>query len=183
MQSNLENLRLSVGLAHAVPGAELVLRTRDGAELVAGHYSTADVNLCALRRAVVASGCPNRPDVSRWADPVRIDGSLDHHLAGIHLFGPGVDRPPTWWFPTLVKPQRVWDIVEGRTWTDDDDLIEVVIKPDPCLGMTAVAVGSRVGAPDDMVASATEAVYEACLLEELIDEAGAAMRTPGEVER
>lgn len=166
MQQQLDNLRLRVGLAHAIPGAELRVRRNDGAEFVAANRPLADMDLCRLRHAVMASSCPSSPNITRWFECLGISGSLAEDESGIFHDQSGLGA---WWFATLIRQDRVLTLLEQLDNDDvDNDSVQVFLKPDPGLGMTSVGiVTTQAGSEVRLAALATD-VYQACLVEELI---------------
>lgn len=169
MKGQLESLRLGVGLAHAVPDANLRVRNGAGAVLIAGTGPEFDVSLCALRQVVAASCCPSKPDVSDWATCLELSGSLRVHEAGLYVAPDPESGSLTVWFATLIWPDRIRELIRQPSWPDiPDELVEMVIKPDRCLAMTSVAIRSAVSPATDFTALrvATD-LYRVCLVEEL----------------
>ena len=81
MNTVFERLRLTVGLAHAVSGATLIVDTCQGDRLEVGASPNADLDLCTMRRSVIGSARLGRPD-DAWADTnLTIGGLLDRHAA------------------------------------------------------------------------------------------------------
>lgn len=124
MLEHNETTRLAIGLAHAVPGAELTVRRADGARLVAANRPGTDVDLCTLRRTIIAGFCPGRPDASRWIGVDEIAGSL------------------------------------RKT--------EATLKPDACLGVTAIGLAGVGQTGELSAAETTRRLHEVCLVDELI---------------
>ncbi|MEO0494491.1 MAG: hypothetical protein AAF081_13870 [Actinomycetota bacterium] len=165
MTTVFERVRLTVGLAHAASGATLVVDTSEGDRLEVGSAPTADLDLCTMRRSVIHSGRLGRPDAA-WADTdMEIGGLLERHRGDIHRRRFGAIEH---WFATLLHPGHVFDRLENL---DADPelaaLVEVTLKPDPCLGITLVAVRAVGDGTEEHVAEATEIAYAACLADEL----------------
>jgi hypothetical protein len=100
--TNLERLRLSTALIHAVPGAAMHLTCTSGQELTVSAHPSADLDPCAMRKVVIASACADVPDYSELIDEITIAGSLEHIGGGVHrrVHG-GVEQR---WIATLLQP-------------------------------------------------------------------------------
>lgn len=157
-------VRLAVGLAHSIPGAELTFRRVDGGEVVAANRPGADVDLCSLRRLVMRSVGSSTAD--RWLEIVRVGGSVTPTSDGLWASeGP----EPRRWFATMLRQERVIDVL-GAIETEGigDDEIEVLLKPDPCLGLTAVGVTARGPHLVDHLDELARRAHAACIVDELI---------------
>ncbi len=165
------NVRLAVGLAHTVPGAELTVRRTDGGELVAANRPDADVDLCSLRRLVI--GTVGASTADRWIEVVRVGGSVAQTEDGLWAS----DGPePRRWFATMLRQERVIDLLREIDTADiGDDGIEVVLKPDACLGLTAVAISADGPHLIDRLDELARRAHAACLVDELIWSARAAV--------
>lgn len=163
----MEQLRLTVGLAHAVPGARVLVRATCGTEHTAGSDLTTDLHLCGLRQAIVASLGPNRPDINRWIEHVGVTGSLIPATAGV--FAAANNENGEWWFATLLRHNPVLSILsEIGSAKDVDDDVEIVIKPDRCLGVSVVGLAARRPAQRDQVESVAVSAYTRCVVEEIV---------------
>ena len=174
MQHRQEQLRLAVALAHLVPGARLDLTTAEGAVLRAGGDPSCDLDLCTLRRVVLASGHRSLPDPARYVTGIRIGGALEPDAAGVHRsWGP---EGPVRWFATLVPVQRVAALLAALPATSTAErAVGAGLRPDPCLGVTVVRLTvdphlvpglSAEPALDRMALAA----HGRCLAEELVAE-------------
>ncbi|MEM9566204.1 MAG: hypothetical protein AAGA93_26525 [Actinomycetota bacterium] len=165
------NVRLAVGLAHGVPGAELRIRRTDGGELVAANRPDADVDLCSLRRLVI--GTVGASTADRWIEVIGVGGSVTATDDGLWASN---DAEPRRWFATMLRQERVIDLL-GEIDTADigDDGIEVVLKPDPCLGLTSIGVSAEGPHLVDRLDELARRANVACLVDELIWSARAAV--------
>ena len=164
MTTVFERVRLTIGLAHAAPGARLVVETVEGNTIVVGAEADADLSLCTMRRSVIGSARLGRADEAWAGTRFVIDGSLECVAGDIHR----VCGQPERWFATLLHPGHVFERLEAL---DADptvcDRVDVTLKPDPALGVTLVAIRANALGTDSDVALATEAAYVACLVDEL----------------
>lgn len=163
----MEQLRLTVGLAHAVPGAEVLVQAVSGSEHLAANSAEADLHLCSLRHAIVASLGPNRPDITQWIRSVEIQGSLRQDGAGTYASTTSANGE--WWFATVLRKDPVLQVLQQvDDQVDVDDDIQVIVKPDPCLGVTVVGLA----APRPELAPSAESAalegYTSCVVEELL---------------
>ncbi len=163
----LEQLRLTLGLAHAVPGAELLVRSAHGPDQRAGQSPDSDLHLCRLRHVVAAALGADRTDITRWIDGFEIQGSLRPDRAGTYTSVTNANGE--WWFATLLRKDPVLHALQhldDRTRIHDD--IELTIKSDPCLGVTVVGIA----APHDDARVDAESIalraYTACAVEEVV---------------
>lgn len=166
-----EHLRLGAGLAHAVPGAELLLHTDVGEPVIVGRRPDADLSPCQLR-AVLAS--PAATDTSRPADrivQVEVTGQAEH-------VGGGVVRSQT---PCGLEQRSVattlsWgavaEILHGIEADVDDDLpadaLQAQVRPDPELGVTVVTITSIDARFDSFVDGVAAMVSARCMVDELV---------------
>lgn len=170
MRRSTDTLRRAVGLAHAVPGTELVLRSHSGNQLIAAAADTAEINICDLRRLLIASACPARPNLSDWIEAVDIQGSLS--TCGGGIYRRACHGREERWFAVALRPEVVFGQLErlslelARTTQAD-----VVLKPDPCLGLTCVLVAIDGEHAERQLDELAISCLSACLVEELAVEA------------
>ncbi|MEM9464839.1 MAG: hypothetical protein AAGA90_05685 [Actinomycetota bacterium] len=164
MTTVFERVRLTVGLAHAAPGATLVVDTNDGDRVEVHRGPDADVDVCALRRSVIVSARLGRPDQA-WSDTsMVIGGLLECHRGDIHRRRVGAVEH---WFATLLHPGHVFDRIEALDVEPDiAERVEVTLKPDPGLGVTLVAVRAVADGTEADVAEAAERAWAACVADE-----------------
>ena len=169
MIRRIDTLHLAVGLAHAVPGAELVLRSRNGHQLTVGSDDTADINICCLRRVLMASACPIHPDPGNWVEAVALQGSLRSRGGGIHrnISGSREER----WFACALRPEAVFERLEQLDLGGlPTDAVEIVLKPDPGLGLTNVCVMIDAVSDERHIDKLAVVAHSACLVEELLSD-------------
>lgn len=160
-----------MGLAHTVPGAEIRLRTINGTEHVIGNHPASEMDLCALRQTVIASFAPRRPDLSHWIDQVEVGGSLTPVSAG--LFTAVANPNGEFWFATLLRHTAVSTLLSAvNARLEVDDRIEVEVRPDLCLDVTAIGLAARRDRLEIETKRVAIAVYEACIVEEFVAGAG-----------
>lgn len=160
-----EILRLGVGLAHVVQGAEIRLATPHGKALVASTHPSSDVTLCAVREALLYSGCPHRPDVSRWIEITEVCGSLSSCRGGVYRLDGA--EPEQRWFATLLQSTQVIEVLSRLEYEEPlCGAINAKLLPDHPLGVTAVCVSA-----DDAHIDIDEVaviLHGACLVSELV---------------
>lgn len=159
-----DDVRFAVGLAHAVPGAELTIRRADGGEVMVAHREGADLNLCWLRRLVMEGAGPWTSN--RWVEVVGVGGTLAPTGEGLWAS----DQPESKrWFATALRPDLVAAVLAELDTSDiGEEDIEVVLKPDPCLGMTAVGVSAQAPELEERRNELARRAHAACMVDELI---------------
>ena len=160
-------LRLGVGLAHMVRGAELRLSTPNAPDLIASMHPSSDLRICDVREALLYSGCPHRLDVSRWIAITEVGGSLQSCGGGVYrLLGAEPDQR---WFATLLSADEVIGVLTRLE--DEDPLsggVDANLMPDPALGVTAVCLSTN-----DLFLDIDEVamtLHGACLVSELLEQ-------------
>lgn len=156
----MSDLELAAAVAHAVPGAQLTIRSANGGHVVVGHHPAADLSLCELRRRLVGrrhaaatgGGVAAGP---AGVEPVRlldIGGVLD--AVGGGVFRDVSDRLTRW----VVSSACAGRTVRALRATPLDDIPEecvtAALRPDRHLGATVVGLrvegDRRAGAVDDL---------------------------------
>ncbi|MEO1061625.1 MAG: hypothetical protein AAFZ07_09420 [Actinomycetota bacterium] len=158
-----ERLRSLVALAHCVPGVRLVLRCRRGDRVVVGNAVDADVDSETMRRVVVASADPLRPDCGCLVDDVEVLGSVTAIGGGVFRgTHPGI---ATRWFVSSLHASEV-DRVLDEVGPRRSGVVSHVTG-DPLLGRCVVGLaidrGDRAGELDALII----AVAAECLVREL----------------
>jgi hypothetical protein len=162
-----ESLRLAVGLVHAVPGAELHLRTAEEQVVVVGGGPAADVDPCSMRRAIMMAACPAAPDPSQWITGLEIKGALQ--ALGGGLFRPRGEPGSQRWFATLLPSERVLDLLGALDLGDvPDDALLASVRPDQALGLASVCIELAAPCMDARLDEIASGAYASCLVEELI---------------
>jgi hypothetical protein len=75
MHRSPETIRLTVGLAHTVPGAELTVRRPDGGLVLVANRPDSDLDLCSLRRTLLVDPCLGITAVGVTGPPVTGGGT------------------------------------------------------------------------------------------------------------
>ena len=166
---SFDTLRLGVGLAHMVRGAELRLSTPNTADLVASMHPASDLSICDVREAVLYSGCPHRLDMSRWIAITEIGGSLQPCGGGVYRLQ-GVESEQRW-FASLLSAEEVIGVLNRLEREDPlGGGVDANLMPDPALGVTAVCLST-----DDPFLDIDEVawtLHSACLVSELLEQSG-----------
>ena len=172
-----ELLRLGVGLAHVVPGAEIRISAPAGSDLSVSSSPGADMDICDLRQLVLSSVCASQPDVSQWIEIIEIRGSIDDGGGGIYRSRQGADEQR--WFATLLPPCEVIDLLKRlERRAQIDPTVRALLKPDPALGVTAVCLEAGDPEVDVDISDTAETVHGACLVSELLRCAGSPRGLP-----
>jgi len=160
-------LRLGVGLAHMVRGAELRLSTPNTPDLVASMHPASDLRICDVREALLYSGCPHRDDMSRWISIVQLGGTLQSCGGGVYRFHEA--DPEQRWFATLLSADEVIGVLNRLEHEDPlGSGVDANLMPDPALGVTAVCLST-----DDLFLDIDEVavtLHGACLVSELLEQ-------------
>ena len=165
--AGFDSVRLAVGLAHAVPDAEIRLAAPVGSDLSVSSNPGADIDICRLQQLVASSTCASQPDVSRWIRITEIRGSIRHCGGGIYRTCSETDEQR--WFATLLTPGEVIDILrrlESRERIAPG--VDALLKPDLALGVTAVCLSVGDPAAGIDIDDAAEAAHSACMVSELL---------------
>lgn len=164
MTTVFERVRLIVGLAHAAPGAVLEIDTTHGDRISVHHGADADLSICAMRRSVISSAQLNRHDRAWSGTNMAIGGELECHQGDIHR---RCDDSVEHWFATLLHPGHVFERIESLDAEPEiAERVEVVLKPDPGLGVTLVAVRAVGEGSEVDVSAASEMAWAACVADE-----------------
>lgn len=166
---SLEMLRLGVGLAHEVPGAEIQLATPSSQTLIASANPSSEITICDVREALLYSACPHRPDVSHWIEISAIGGSLQSCNGDLYRIA-GTE-PEQRWFATLLHSDQV--IALFRRLEYEEPLcgaIDAKLLPDRPLGVTAVCVSTD--DPRIDIHEVAVKLHGVCLVAELLGHPG-----------
>ena len=82
--TSLERLRLATALAHTVPGATMHVVCHSGQHVNVGVHPGADLDACAMRKVVIASGRPEVRDCSELVADITVAGALQHLGGGVY---------------------------------------------------------------------------------------------------
>ncbi len=140
------HLRCVTALAHAVPGAHLVMETTRGDAVTIGRHPSADMTICSLRKMLMAQTGGGAFAVCEGIDSVEAAGSVRPIGAGLHVASPGAD---VWFATTLVAPVVTREVTaataESAIAAEGDGLLvqtDVTLLPDEALGVTLVEISS-----------------------------------------
>ena len=166
IQPMTTTLRSTVAVAHAMPTARLVLGLRNGGQLEVSRHPSADISPCQMRHVLVAEHVHGELACIRHIGSWHFDGDIAEA-------GPAVYRSVSHAVVSFATPldgstvERLADQVDfGGLSTD----IDLVIKPDSCLGVTVVVAMPTVDADAQAatdLAAVIERVAGACLAEEI----------------
>ena len=165
--------RLALGACflHAVPGAIGGIETSDGERFVVAHRSDALLTPCQLRAGLLEPPRPGVPHLSEIIRSVDVTGGVVDIGAGLYQRSHPA-APDERWFATTLHPDRIMHIARDCPTDLDHAAVAVDIKADAELGASAVLLrADRIGVRLDAVACW---LHGRCLVDELIDQAGAA---------
>lgn len=159
----IRRLREAACLAHTVPGTTLRLRTMAGGRgmLVSRHCLGADLDPCALRAAVLARAGERLASV---VVEVEVVSGVVHLGGGLYARtgDGGVDE--RWFLTHLAQEQVVAVLAACPVGGPEGAQLDVVVKPDPELGLCAV----RVTGGGHTLDAVSMWALTACLVEELL---------------
>ena len=144
----VEPFRHAVAIAHALPGAQLLLDLTHGGQLVVGHDDNADIRPCQFRHVLLAEDVHGELACSRHITHCRLGGDVVNVGPGVYRTGDAL----AWCFATSLGLAEVQGVVERiddglhPALAEEASKVNTVIRPDPCLGVTVVVVFG--GAPD-----------------------------------
>jgi hypothetical protein len=166
---DLTQLQLAVGLIHALPEARATLVGRDHRLVEVGRQPGADLTPCHLRNLVLADLQAGPAERSLCVESIDVRGGLEPLGAGLsrRRVGNGEER----WFATLLSPDEVRDAVAELELDGTDDAVSAWLRPDLCLGVTAVGLAAADAAHTGLLDEAATALLAACLVGELIRDA------------
>jgi hypothetical protein len=161
-------LRQVVALAHAVPGAELRLRTAHGAVVSVGRHPSHDLTPCQARAALLVATDPEAPDCYRSVVDAELAGSV-HDTGGGLLALDGGDREVRW-FATCLHPNDVVHVALADRGVPGD-AIEAAVTPDAQLGAAVVRVSVENWLYGNELDRVARELLAACMVEELCRQA------------
>ncbi|BAN04443.1 hypothetical protein [Ilumatobacter coccineus] len=180
--TSLERLRLAVALGHAVPGAELRLRTVDDEQIVVASEPHGAISPCVMRRVAIASSWPNVPDHSAKIVDIEVGGSLEDLGGGVYrVERDGIEQR---WIASTLHPDAISDLLDlvGLD-TVPADAMHGCLKPDCELGVTLLVVTSTdlrySHALDDIAAQAATSMIVEELLQRPADSVRSSQRSGG----
>lgn len=177
----LERLRLATALVHAVPGAELRIRTTNSEQICVSHAPAGDIDPCKLRQIVAASACPNRPDLSQRIAEMTVGGSLIDVGGGIAATRCGGREQR--WITSLLPYQKLTELLDDVGHGDvPANAIQASLKPDPELGVTVVGITANDARFDHALDNVAAQVAAACFVAELCSDVAISARSNNRIE-
>ncbi len=162
----LEELRLVVGVAHAIPGAILHLISEDGEKYTVSDHPGSDFTHCEMRRMISISSCPSRPNFASWISRFEIAGSLEYKAGGI--FEGKKNGISQRIFSTLLRPELVFDLLDA---TDIEGIsrepVDAILTPDPILGVTTITISIGRSSQESELDELALIAHSACLVKEM----------------
>lgn len=156
---NLDQLRLTFGMAHAMPSVDLYIRCEDGHTLTASHTPGADISLCVMRQVTMASRLQCQPDHLDRIEhvdfgPGVIDlgaGVVFSEASGCHFFG------------SYLTPAAITELAHQVV----PENVKYDIRPDAGLEMSTIRFARSHPSPDRPTYSIARRLHEECLQFEL----------------
>lgn len=166
--SSLDRLRLAAALAHRVPGTTLELRCANGSLVTVGPEPEHDLDPCHFRRVVVGSSFPGAADLSSYLSAIRLLGAAD---LGGGLHGTVSDQRADCWFATLLRPERVRELLDARSAGLPEDQFEGGLAIDRQLAVTVVRLSGVDRDFNELLTRLARPALSACLVDEVIQAA------------
>lgn len=165
--TSLERLRLATALTHTVPGATMHIVCHSGRHVHVGVHPGADLDACAMRKVVIASGRPEVRDYSEHVADIAVSGALQHLGGGVYrrVFDDIEQR----WLTTVLTPETVAELLDlcGPAGTPDDAM-HACLKPDCDLAVTCVVITANCHEHQHLLDEIAANASAAILVEELM---------------
>ena len=165
--TSLERLRLATALAHTVPGATMRVVCHSGQHVNVGVHPGADLDACAMRKVVIASGRPEVRDCSELVADITVAGALQHLGGGVYrrVFDDVEQR----WLATLLPPETIAELLDlcGPAGTPDDAM-HGCLKPDGDLAVTCLVITANSREYQHLLDEIAASASAAILVEELL---------------
>lgn len=166
--SSLDRLRLAAALAHRLPNVTLELRCANGSVVTVGSEPEHDLDPCHFRRMVVASAFPGAADLPSYLSVIRLLGAAD---LGGGLHGTvAVDRADCW-FATLLRPERVRELLHEAAAGVPEDQFEGGLTIDRDLAVTVIRLSGVERDFTELLQRLARPALYACMVEEVIEAA------------
>ena len=140
----LGHVREAACLAHVVPGVSLRIPLANGQHLFVSHVCLgADLDPCQLRSALIVDRNHGIRLLSDTIVDAEIVSGLAHLGGGIYQRSAGATSDERWFTSTLHPDQLIdtlRDCAQDGAATVESAAIEVVVKPDADLGVSAVCI-------------------------------------------
>lgn len=163
---NADQLRLSIALAHAVPGAALRIAARDGGAFFACDHPAGELRVDDLRVTLLAERLDAHVRLDSLITEAEVGGTLMALGAGIYLSGVE-EGTPTLWAVVSLSPVEVACALEAIECPPAPACIEVALRPDVDLGATVIKVSSLIDVGEEPLLDVALHVLGACLALEL----------------
>lgn len=163
-ERRLDHVREATCLAHTIPGVSLRLPLANDEHLLVSHICLgADLDPCQLRTALIVDrerGLPSLAEMIVGAEI--ISGLVD---LGGGLFQRMAAGTFERWFTSTLEPNSL-----AKTLRDcpASDAVDLVIKPDSAMGLSAVCVRCHEQEATAFLDEAATRALSACLVAELI---------------
>ncbi|MEM7094157.1 MAG: hypothetical protein AAF567_14225 [Actinomycetota bacterium] len=169
MTSLHQRFRLAVGLAHVIDDAAIRIHRHHAPPIMAGRHPGAALDLCTLRRLVISSHCPMRPNLGENVAALEVTGSLAPF--GADLFRRHSQGREERWFATMTTPDRVHEILDDlEVEAEIGSRLVGRLRPDTGLCVTAVGITADRPILPCELNEVAQAAHAACLVEELLSD-------------
>ena len=172
LDRRLGHVREAACLAHVVPGVSLRIPLTNGEHLFVSHVCLgADLDPCQLRSALVVDRNHGLRLLSDTIVDAEIVSGLAHLGGGIYQRTDGATIDERW-FTSTLHPNQLLDTL--RNGAPDDATtaaptsIDVVVKPDTDLGVSAVCVRCADPADAGLLDEIALHALATCLVAELV---------------
>lgn len=173
--SFVDQLRLVASAAHALPGAELRLRSPQGEETLVSRHPAADLTPCAFRHLVVEawrSHCPGSTFPPLRVVDVVVGGGLEDLGGGVLACRTPCGREQRW-IGTTLPWGRVQAVLEGMGGDHTSRAhVEATVAPDVQLDVTLVGLFATRPGGGQVLDDVALDVAAALFVEELTDSLG-----------
>ena len=144
LEQRLGHVREAACLAHVVPGVSLRIPLTNGQHLFVSHVCIgADLDPCQLRSALIVDRNHGLRLLSDTIVDAEIVGGLAHVGGGIYQRSVGAAADERW-FTSTLHPNQLVETLRDCTHDDatvaESAAIDVVVKPDTDLGVSAVCI-------------------------------------------
>lgn len=170
----LGHVREAACLAHVVPGVSLRIPLTNGQHLFVSHVCIgADLDPCQLRSALIVDRSHGLRLLSDTIVDAEIVSGLAHLGGGIYQRSAG-ETTGERWFTSTLDPDHLLDTLrdvalDGGAATAST-AIDIVVKPDTDLGVSAVCVRSSGAAHAALIDEIAVCALATCLVAELAAE-------------
>lgn len=172
VDQRLGHVREAACLAHVVPGVSLRIPLTNGQHLFVSHVCIgADLDPCQLRSALIVDRNHGLRLLSDTILDAEIVGGLAHVGGGIYQRSTGAVADERW-FTSTLHPNHLVEALRECTQDDateaEETAIDVVVKPDSDLGVSAVCVRCAEPAGAAVLDEIALRALSRCLVAELV---------------